>query len=120
MKHLLFIAFLAFSGSAAAQITSSGRVHFETGSLQSFSSPTIYANPTYNPILEQVRCKMLVSDPATTDIIAEFVVVFSKATVDAKTGTGTGDTAKFLNAVYQCVKDHLEAITDNSTVTFTL
>lgn len=120
MKKLLILALVLSAFAASAQITSSGRVYFEAGALQSFASPTIYVSPTYSPILDQVRCRLSISAPSSTDIVFEAVVVFDKATIDAKTGTGTGDTAKFFSAVNQCVKDWLEAITDNSAVTFTI
>jgi len=121
MKKIFFlIAFLSASFCASAQITSSGRVYLEAGALQSFASPTIYVSPAYNPILEQVACRLSITAPSTTIVVNEITVVFDKATVDAKTGTGTGDTAKFFSAVNQCVKDWLEAIADNSAVTFTI
>lgn len=120
MKKILILALLLSAFSASSQITSSGRVYFEAGALQSFASPTIYVSPTYNPILEQVRCRLSISAPSSTDIVFETVVVISKATIDAKTGSGTGDTEKFFDAVNQCVKDYMEAIADNSAVTFTI
>lgn len=119
-KAILFLAFIAASFAVNAQITSSGRVCLEAGALQSFASPTIYINPSYNPFLSQVSCRLSLTAPSTTIVVSEITVVFDKATVDAKTGTGTGDTAKFFSAVNQCVKDWLEAIADNSTVTFTI
>ena len=119
-KALLFLVFIAASFAVKSQITSSGRVYLEAGALQSYASPTIYVVPSYNPFLSQVSCRLSLTAPSTTIVVAEIMVVFDKATVDAKTGTGTGATAKFFNAVNQCVKDWLEAISDNSTVTFTI
>lgn len=119
-KKLLFIGFMFASICAQSQITSSGRVYLEAGALQSFASPTIYINPSYNPFLSQVNCRLSLTAPSTTIVVAEITVVFDKATIDAKTGTGTGDTAKFFSACNQAVKDWLQAISDNSTVTFTI
>ena len=119
-KTLIFIGFIFASVCAHSQITSSGRVYLEAGALQSFASPTIYINPSYNPFLQQVSCRLSITAPSTTIVVSEITVVFDKATVDAKTGTGTGDTAKFFSACNQAVKDWLEAIADNSTVTFTI
>ena len=119
-KAIIFLVFIAASFAVKSQITSSGRVYLEAGALQSFSSPTVYIKPSYNPFLSQVTCRLSITAPSTTIVVAEITVVFDKSTVDAKTGTGTGDTDKFLNACHQCVKDWLEAIPDNSTVTFTV
>lgn len=119
-KMFFVLLFAAISAPAFSQITSSGRVYLEAGALQSFASPTIYINPSYNPFLSQVNCRLSLTAPSTTIVVAEITVVFDKATIDAKTGTGTGDTAKFFSACNQAVKDWLQAISDNSTVTFTI
>lgn len=119
-KSILSILILAAAFTASAQISASGRVYLETGALNSYSSPSIYISPSYNPFLQQVVCRLTITAPASTIPVAEITVVLDKSTVDAKTGSGTGDTAKFYNAVNQCIKDWLEAIPDNSSTTFTL
>lgn len=90
------------------------------GNDQSFNLSSILSEPTYFPILERWAVQVRILSSVDTSEIARDYVEFAKATVDAKTGTGTGDTAKALNAVEQCVKDHYSAIPDNSGVTFTI
>ena len=120
-RKLAFVLFLAaIAAPCFSQITSTGRVYLEAGALQSYASPTIYVVPTYNPFLEQVTARLSITAPSSTIIVSEIVVVFDKADVDTYTGTGTGDTETFFSAVNQAVKDWLEAIPDNSPVTFTI
>ena len=120
-RKVFFVLLLAaISAPAFSQITCSGRVYLEAGAVQTFASPTIYVNPSYNPFLDQVTCRLSLTAPSTPTIVYEIAVVFDKATIDGKTGTGTGDTAKFFSACNQAVKDWLEAIADNSPVTFTI
>lgn len=47
-------------------------------------------------------------------------ILATKADVDAKTGTGTNPSDKLKNQIDQVVADYLDAITENSAVTFTV
>lgn len=54
---------------------------------------------------------------ASSPISRERTISFTKAEIDAFTGSGTGDTEKAQNAVEQAVKDYLETLNPSSTVT---
>ena len=114
---------LFFANNAKAQIASSGgQVYLRTGDITSYTNPYIYVSPHYYPFSETwvVTCTVApVVAPAAGREIIEFRVTFTKAELDAYTGTGTGDTAKLIDAAEQGVIDYLESITANSGITFT-
>ena len=100
-------------------IQSNGDVIYESGSIQKYTTPDTYCDPHYfqrtGDIIVNLR---VVPTGITTFTSAEYVMRITKTQVDAKTGTGTGDTAKWQNAVEQVIKDNLAAL--NSGVTFTI
>jgi hypothetical protein len=120
MKYILLL-FMAFSGlCASAQISASGgSVYLQEGGITSYYEPTIYVSPRYDIRAQTwtVKC-IMVSTPGTYEDLSEFVLIFTKAQMDAYTGTGTGDTAKMINAAEQAVIAHLAAIDDNTTIIF--
>ncbi len=122
MKKITFIfAFLAyFFSPALSQITGDAPTFVEEGGQLSYDDPTIMVDASYRPLLQNFICRLEFSDGATTTPQGEFYMVVTKAQVDAKTGTGTGDTAKWHNALLQVIVDRLEAITENVAVTFTI
>lgn len=100
-------------------ITSSGNVVFESGSIQKYSTPDIYSDVQYFARTRQIIVSLQVCPSGVTDFtVATFQMRMTKSDVDAKTGSDTGDTAKFLNAVEQVVKDNLVAL--NPGITFTI
>lgn len=122
MKYILILLLAALSAPASAQISSTGgQVYVLDGAIQSYTNPDIYVIPTLDQFTLNVSIRCVIVD-ASVDIqqVAEFSLICRKDDIDAFTGTGTGDTAKFLNAVLQYVKDYLEAIPDNSGITFTI
>lgn len=121
-KILCLLAFMAGATIAQAQIaTSGGEVYVEEGGTVAYNNPAIFVYPTYDPIGEIYRCKILFfGTGATTDAKGDFYLNVSKADVDAKTGAGTGETAQMHNAVLQVVVDYFEAITENSGISFTI
>jgi hypothetical protein len=56
---------------------------------------------------------------ASLGTLAELSTSFTKATVDAKTGSGTNPSDKLLDQVEQCCIDYLDGLGDNSGVNFT-
>ncbi|NBW12129.1 MAG: hypothetical protein EBR82_29275 [Caulobacteraceae bacterium] len=100
-------------------ITSSGDVIYESGSIEKFTTPDTYCDPQYFQRTGDIVVNLRVVPTGSTTITsANFIMRITKSQVDAKTGTGTGDTAKWQNAVEQVVKDNLVAL--NSGVTFTI
>lgn len=100
-------------------ITSSGSVIFESGSIASYASPSIVVVPTLYARSDEVLLLLRVAPGGSPDVsTTEVLMRTTKTLLDAKTGTGTGDTAKYLNAVEQVLKDMLLAL--NPSVTFTI
>lgn len=121
MKQLVFLIALMCSLSAQSQIScSGGQVYMSAGALSSYTNPDIYISPKYNPFVENwvVSCTVA---PGGADIIevVEFTLTFRKSEIDGYTGTGTGDTAKLIYAIEQAVIDYLDALTENTGITFT-
>lgn len=101
--------------------TSAAAFVLEDGSEQKFDGSSIITEPTYFTRAAVYSIKLRVVNSGSIDIeMRDFYMQLTKATVDTFTGTGTGDTAKMLNAVEQAVVDALESIPDNSGVTFTI
>jgi hypothetical protein len=100
-------------------IQSNGDVIYESGSIQKYTTPDTYCDTQYFQRTGDIAVNLrVVPTGSTTFTSAEYVMRITKTQVDAKTGTGTGDTAKFQNAVEQVIKDNLVAL--NSGVTFTI
>ncbi len=98
-----------------ARITTNGVIILESGSISSHNTPDIYATSQYSPFSECWLVTLTLTKPA---IYAEFSMLYTKAQIDAYTGTGTGDTAKIENAILQAVKATLLAL--NASITFTI
>ena len=92
----------------------------EASALEQYDAPVVFVSGCYD-IRQQVwqvsvgLATGVVS--ATTPIRKEYVLVFTKAQIDAYTGTGTGDTAKAQNALDQAVKAYIQGLNGSSTVT---
>lgn len=101
--------------------TSAAPFVLEDGSEQKFDGSSIIVEPSYFTRASAYSVKLRVVNSGSIDVeMRDAYLQISKATVDTFTGTGTGDTAKMLNAVEQAVVDYLEAMPDNSGVTFTI
>lgn len=114
MKRILFIfsfvAISAFSVLGQSYISAAGNMKVDA-SLREFSSPNIYVIGTYDPQSQTWRTVMRFVDGTSFENVGfEYTVIFTKAEVDAFTGSGTGDTEKAQNALEQTVVDFLEAI----------
>lgn len=100
-------------------ITTNGNTIFESGSIVEYDTPNIVVVPTYYPRTGDVLITLRITPSASPDLTsAEVTFRTTKTDIDAKTGTGTGDTAKYLNAIEQVVKDMLLVL--NPSVTFTI
>lgn len=112
MKNIIALAFLLLASQAFAQsyISTAGNMKIDAGTILEYDSPIITVNGTYTASIESYIVKLLFFDSNTFDFaVGEHTVPFTKAQVDAFTGTGTGDTEKWQNALEQCVVDYLEA-----------
>ncbi len=112
MKHIIFFLALILAQSASAQswIETAGDMKID-GGIRAFTSPNIYVFGCYNPIQQTWTTTLHFTDTSTFESIGfDYVVVFTKAEVDAFTGTGTTDTDKAQNALEQTVIDYLEGL----------
>jgi hypothetical protein len=101
-------------------ITASANYVLFEGSKTTYSALTIVCEYEFNPITQMFRVGIV---PATITAGADlrysnYPVELSKAAVDAKTGTGTNPSDKLGNQIDQVVADYLDAITENSAITF--
>ena len=103
-------------------ITASANYVLYEGSKAVYSALTIVCEYQFNPITQMFQVGIV---PATITAGSELryanhPVEFSKASVDAETGTGTNPSDKLGNQIDQLVADYLDAITENSAITFTV
>lgn len=104
---------------AYSYITSNTDIIVESGGTVQYASPNIYVKAAWEPGNANWLCTLGFTGASPTVIVAEYSIRILKATVDAKTGTGTGDTEKSQNAILQCVKDYLLALNGSTTFTIT-
>lgn len=89
------------------------------GSEVTFSSTSLFVDFTYSNSHETYLCKIIALGAAVNSPeIGSYTYLITKAQVDAKTGSGT-ETEAALEAVELVIIDYLDAITENSGVTFT-
>lgn len=121
MKNKLILLFCCISAILSAQITSSGgQVYVSIDGKASYLNPDIYVAPVYYPATQNIYIRCIVSDPSIDyNEQAEFSIIATKAELDGYSGTGTGDTAKFISACQKFVSTYLETIPANSGITFT-
>lgn len=120
-KILIALIITLFAITAQAQrITTSGSIVLESGSISRHDTPDIYVGFTYSSFQTAYIANLTLTKPGAGagEIYAEFQIRYTKAQVDAYTGTGTGDTAKIQNAILQAVKATLLAL--NPAITFTI
>ena len=103
-------------------ITASANYVLYEGSKAVYSALTIVCEYQFNPITQRFQGGIV---PATITAGADlrhanYPVEFSKADVDAETGTGTNPSDKLGNQIDQLVADYLDAVTENSAITFTV
>jgi len=120
-KILISLIITLFAVSANAQrITTNGLVILETGSISQHNTPDIYVGFTYSAFQTAYIANITLTKPGAgaAAIYAEFQIRYTKAEIDAYTGTGTGDTEKIQNAIMQAVAATLLAL--NPAITFTI
>jgi hypothetical protein len=122
MKKAITLALVLFSLTCSAQsyISANTDIILESGAVVKYASPNIFVTGTYQvrSSLWMVVIRVTSGATANEPVVAEFTTVFTKAAIDAYTGTGTGDTAKAQNAIEQAVGGYLGAL--NVSTTFTI
>lgn len=104
-------------------ITASATYTYITGSKVLYSSLDTFIIPQVldDDSIVRVEMRALGSTAVTTGNIAgTHTIELTYATLNALTPSGADDVEKFYNLCEQAVVDYLEAITENSAVTFTI
>ena len=103
-------------------ITANANYVIFEGSKELYSAWSVAVNFRYHAVNDNFECEITpvtVSASGTNPEGGHFVL-FTKASVDAKTGTGTNPSDKLKNQIDQVVADYLDALTENAAVTFTV
>lgn len=103
-------------------ITASGNYVLYEGSKLLYSELVLVVDYAYSNANQAFLCTIT---PATitaagTSILGSYTRLATKAEVDAKAGTGTNPSDKLQNQIDQVTADYLDAITENSALTFTV
>ena len=102
-------------------ITASGNFVLYEGSKQLFSSLDIIVDFEYKALNDTFLCDIMPAVISTTTAPqGGHMVSITKASVDAKTGTGANPSDELKNQIDQVIADYLDAITENSALTFTV
>lgn len=112
MKHIFFFLALILAQASTAQsyISTAGSMKVDA-TIRQFDSPNIYVIGCYNPTEQTYTVDLQFVDTSSFENAGfNFSLKFTKAEVNAFTGTGTGDTEKAQNALEQTVVDYLEGI----------
>ena len=109
MKHIFFFFAIILANTATAQswIETAGDMKVDAG-VRQFSSPNIYVNGCYNVAQQTWTIDLQFVDTSSFENVGfNYSLKFTKAEVDAFTGTGTSDTDKCQNAVEKTVVNYL-------------
>ena len=103
-------------------ITASANYVLYEGSKVLYSELVSVVDYAYSGANQAFLCTIT---PATitaagTSVLGSYTYLATKAAVDAKTGTGTNPSDKLGNQIDQVIADYLDAITENSAITFTV
>lgn len=79
----------------------------------------VLTEATFLPRSETVFCNLIVLT-VDGEEVARYALNLRQTDVDAETGSGTGETATWHNAVEQAVVTYLEGLTGNAGITFTV
>jgi len=92
----------------------------EEDSQQQFLGARIMCEPTYLELQQKFAVKLNVLDSVSSTVIYNGYMEVTSTEVDAETGSGSGETAPWWNALQKAVVTKLEDIPDNSGVTFAI
>ena len=91
-----------------------------SASQQEFDGASIKCEPVFLETQAWFEITLIVSDSATTAEIARGYMTVTTAEVDAETGSGSGETAPWFNALQKAVITKLTAMTGNGSTVFTI
>lgn len=100
--------------------TSASAFVLEQGSQNEFNGCSVICEPTYLELRSAFSVRLRIIDSVSSNEISSGFLEVTKTEVDAETGSGTGETALWFSALQEAVVAKLEAISDNSGVTFTV
>jgi hypothetical protein len=100
--------------------TASAAFVLEQDAQAQYLGSRIFCEPTFFEALDKFAVVLRITDSATLNEIARGYMEVTATEVDAETGSGSGETDPWFNALQKAVKTKLEAIADNASVTFTV
>lgn len=100
--------------------TSSSAFVIESGSQSKYDGANILCEPVYYELRQSFAVTPRIQDSSTTNFIGSGQMEVTKTEVDAETGSGSGETAPWFDALQKAVKTKLSAMTGNGSVTFTI
>ena len=90
------------------------------GSQKEFDGCNIICEPTFFEIQDTFSVLLHIQDTATSNYIDRGYVEVTATEVDAETGSGTGETDPWFNALQKAVITKLSAYTGNGSTVFTI
>lgn len=101
--------------------TATADYRLEEGANAKFVAGTnIVCEPTFYELTDNFAVVVRVLDATTSSEAGQGQVFVTATEVDAETGSGTGETDPWFNALQKAVKTKLSAITGNGSTTFTV
>jgi hypothetical protein len=85
-----------------------------------YNLSNIICEPIFFELPQKFVVVLRVLDSVSTNEIGRKDIELTVAEVDAETGTGSGETAPWFNALQKAVITKLEAITDNASTVFAI
>ena len=100
--------------------TSTAAFVLESSAQQKFDGSSIICEPVFYETGSRFDVTLRVQDSATTLEIGRGNISVTTTEVDAETGTGSGETAPWFNALQKAVITKLSAYTGNASTVFTI
>jgi hypothetical protein len=100
--------------------TSTAAFVLESGSQQKYDGSSIVCQPVFFESLARFEITLIVQSSTTTLEIGRGYLTVTTADVDAETGSGSGETAPWFNALQKAVRTKLSAMTGNASTVFTI
>ncbi len=100
--------------------TSTAPFEVVDGAQQKFDGSSIICEPLYLETQSLFHVTLNIIDSATTIGIGYGIIEVTTTEVDAQTGSGTGETAPWFNALQKAVIAKLSAMAGNGSTTFTI
>ncbi len=100
--------------------TSTSPFVVESGSQKEFDGCTIVCEPTFFEVQDNFNVILHIQDTVSTNFIDRGYMTVTATEVDAETGSGSGETDPWFNALQKAVITKLSAMTGNGSTTFTI